>query len=72
MVQIVASALVQGFSNSIKLPKSAYLGYIKDYEGATLMGCELHPVLGGHSQAGGKSFVERMRETETNILLVKS
>ena len=33
----------------------------------------LHPVLGGHSQAeGGKSFVGRMRETETNILLVKS
>lgn len=25
------------------MPKSAYLGYIKDYEGATLMGCELNP-----------------------------
>lgn len=33
----------QGFSKDIKLPKSAYLGYIKDYEGATLMGCELNP-----------------------------
>ncbi|WAR26077.1 KAT2A-like protein, partial [Mya arenaria] len=33
----------QGFSKEIKLPKSAYLGYIKDYEGATLMGCELNP-----------------------------
>ncbi|KAK2146841.1 hypothetical protein LSH36_582g02006 [Paralvinella palmiformis] len=33
----------QGFSKDIKLTKSAYLGYIKDYEGATLMGCELNP-----------------------------
>nr|KAG5695104.1 hypothetical protein BaRGS_015080 [Batillaria attramentaria] len=33
----------QGFSKEIKLPKAAYLGYIKDYEGATLMGCELNP-----------------------------
>lgn len=33
----------QGFSKEIHLPKSAYLGYIKDYEGATLMGCELNP-----------------------------
>ncbi|KAH6939019.1 hypothetical protein HPB50_015607 [Hyalomma asiaticum] len=31
----------QGFSKDIKLPKSVYTGYIKDYEGATLMGCEL-------------------------------
>ncbi|XP_013421892.1 histone acetyltransferase KAT2B-like [Lingula anatina] len=33
----------QGFSKDIKLPKTAYAGYIKDYEGATLMGCELNP-----------------------------
>lgn len=33
----------QGFSKDIKLPKSVYNGYIKDYEGATLMGCELNP-----------------------------
>ncbi|XP_074659125.1 histone acetyltransferase KAT2A-like isoform X2 [Tubulanus polymorphus] len=32
----------QGFSKEIKLSKAAYLGYIKDYEGATLMGCELN------------------------------
>lgn len=25
------------------MPKSRYLGYIKDYEGATLMECELNP-----------------------------
>ena len=28
----------QGFSKDIKLSKSVYQGYIKDYEGATLMG----------------------------------
>ena len=28
----------QGFSKDIKLAKSVYQGYIKDYEGATLMG----------------------------------
>uniref|UniRef100_A0A8C7Q809 histone acetyltransferase n=1 Tax=Oncorhynchus mykiss TaxID=8022 RepID=A0A8C7Q809_ONCMY len=33
----------QGFSKDIKVPKAKYLGYIKDYEGATLMGCELNP-----------------------------
>lgn len=33
----------QGFSNDIKLPRSEYFGYIKDYEGAYLMHCELHP-----------------------------
>lgn len=32
----------QGFSKEIKLLKTAYLGYIKEYEGATLMGCELN------------------------------
>jgi histone acetyltransferase len=33
----------QGFSKDIKLPRSSYVGYIKDYEGATLMECELNP-----------------------------
>lgn len=33
----------QGFSKDIKLPRQAYQGYIKDYEGATLMHCELNP-----------------------------
>eukprot|EP00092_Neocalanus_flemingeri_P021975 GFUD01023832.1.p1 GENE.GFUD01023832.1~~GFUD01023832.1.p1 ORF type:complete len:759 (-),score=221.26 GFUD01023832.1:292-2568(-) len=33
----------QGFSKDLKLPKGVYGGYIKDYEGATLMGCELNP-----------------------------
>lgn len=33
----------QGFSKDIKVPRAKYLGYIKDYEGATLMGCALNP-----------------------------
>lgn len=35
--------VLQGFSKEIKIPKTKYVGYIKDYEGATLMGCELNP-----------------------------
>ena len=34
---------LKGFAKEIKLAKAAYLGYIKEYEGATLMGCELNP-----------------------------
>lgn len=37
------SFALQGFSKEIKIPKTKYVGYIKDYEGATLMGCELNP-----------------------------
>lgn len=33
----------QGFSTQITMPKSSYHGYIKEYEGATLMGCKLNP-----------------------------
>ncbi|EFO25171.2 acetyltransferase [Loa loa] len=33
----------QGFSEKIAMDKKQYHGYIKDYEGATLMGCQLHP-----------------------------
>ncbi len=33
----------QGFSREIRLPRPAFQGYIKEYEGATLMGCELYP-----------------------------
>lgn len=33
----------QGFSKDIKVARPVYAGYIKEYEGATLMHCELHP-----------------------------
>lgn len=32
----------QGFSKDIKVARPIYTGYIKEYEGATLMHCELH------------------------------
>lgn len=35
--------LKQSFTTNISLPIDCYKGYIKDYQGATLMGCELHP-----------------------------
>ncbi|KAK9754405.1 Acetyltransferase (GNAT) family [Popillia japonica] len=33
----------QGFSKDIRISRGVYQGYIKDYEGATLMHCELNP-----------------------------
>ncbi|XP_034238428.1 histone acetyltransferase KAT2A isoform X1 [Thrips palmi] len=33
----------QGFSKDIRLPRQFYQGYIKDYEGAALMHCEIDP-----------------------------
>ncbi|KJH50182.1 Bromodomain protein [Dictyocaulus viviparus] len=33
----------QGFSENVEMPKKLYHGFIKEYEGATLMGCQLHP-----------------------------
>ncbi|KAF2465877.1 histone acetyltransferase GCN5 [Lindgomyces ingoldianus] len=33
----------QGFTKEITLPKSAWMGYIKDYEGGTLMQCTMLP-----------------------------
>ena len=33
----------QGFTKEIKIESTAYAGYIKDYEGATLMDCQLKP-----------------------------
>lgn len=35
----------QGFSKDIKVARPVYAGYIKEYEGATLMHFELHPSL---------------------------
>ncbi|XP_052865783.1 histone acetyltransferase KAT2A [Anopheles cruzii] len=35
----------QGFSKDIKVARPVYAGFIKEYEGATLMHCELHPSL---------------------------
>jgi histone acetyltransferase len=33
----------QGFSKTIAMPKERWFGYIKDYDGGTLMECYIHP-----------------------------
>ncbi|KAH8052118.1 histone acetyltransferase [Aureococcus anophagefferens] len=35
----------QGFDKTISMPKAHYLGYIKDYDGGTLMECYVHPTI---------------------------
>jgi len=36
-------ALGQGFTREITLPRERWVGYIKDYDGGTLMECVIHP-----------------------------
>ena len=33
----------QGFTKSIAMPKGRYMGFIKDYDGGTMMECYVHP-----------------------------
>lgn len=33
----------QGFSKHIAMPKERWVGFIKDYDGGTLMECYVHP-----------------------------
>ncbi|EGB08515.1 putative histone acetyltransferase [Aureococcus anophagefferens] len=40
----------QGFDKTISMPKAHYLGYIKDYDGGTLMECYVHPRAGQESE----------------------
>lgn len=35
----------QGFTKSISMPKERWFGFIKDYDGGTLMECYIHPTL---------------------------
>ncbi|KAH8159249.1 hypothetical protein CIB48_g9003 [Xylaria polymorpha] len=35
----------QGFTKEISLPKSVWMGYIKDYEGGTIMQCSMLPLV---------------------------
>mmetsp|Transcript_29602 Transcript_29602/g.51104 ORF Transcript_29602/g.51104 Transcript_29602/m.51104 type:complete len:438 (-) Transcript_29602:289-1602(-) len=35
----------QGFSKLLQMPQERWLGYIKDYDGGTLMECYVHPAL---------------------------
>lgn len=57
----------QGFSKEIKLSKAAYLGYIKDYEGATLMGCELNPKI---KYTEFSHIIRKQKEVKGSAVLV--
>ena len=35
----------QGFSKHISMPKERWVGFIKDYDGGTLMECYIHPAI---------------------------
>lgn len=35
----------QGFSKALQLPKDRWTGYIKEYDGGTLMECAIHPAI---------------------------
>ena len=35
----------QGFSKTTSMPKERWIGYIKDYDGGTLMECYIHPAI---------------------------
>lgn len=48
----------QAFSPEITLKQEAYLGYIKDYEGATLMECKLTPGI-AHTQVTSVLHIQR-------------
>jgi hypothetical protein len=36
---------MQGFSKNLAMPKTQWSGFIKDYDGAHLMECYIHPTL---------------------------
>ncbi|XP_030766635.1 histone acetyltransferase KAT2A [Sitophilus oryzae] len=55
----------QGFSKDIKLSKTIYQGYIKEYEGATLMHCELNPKI-IYTQA--TSVIRRQKKFITQLI----
>ncbi|EYB83118.1 hypothetical protein Y032_0342g3030 [Ancylostoma ceylanicum] len=53
----------QGFSANVEMPKKLYHGYIKEYEGATLMGCQLHPQMRYTEFSSYMKFVRDIHQT---------
>ena len=49
----------QGFSKHISLPREVWAGYIKDYEGGTIMECEMLPKV---DYLNVQEFIARQRE----------
>ncbi|KAA8494391.1 Histone acetyltransferase GCN5 [Porphyridium purpureum] len=57
----------QGFSKKIQLPRELWQGYIKDYEGVTLMECKLHDKVNylnmpAYIKAQKMALIERLKE----------
>jgi histone acetyltransferase len=58
----------QGFSKHIAMPKERWVGFIKDYDGGTLMECYIHPGM-NYLDANNtinkqrKFILERLQET---------
>lgn len=64
----------QGFSKSITLPFERWQGYIKDYDGVTLMECVLHPKVNYLNipmllKAQKMALVEKMREISNSHIV---
>ncbi|VDL82729.1 unnamed protein product [Nippostrongylus brasiliensis] len=58
----------QGFSEKVEMPKKLYQGYIKEYEGATLMGCQLHPQM---RYTEFSSYMKTVRDLQQAVCDVK-
>lgn len=58
----------QGFSEKVEMPRKLYQGYIKEYEGATLMGCQLHPQM---RYTEFSSYMKTVRDLHQAIADVK-
>ncbi|KAJ1346638.1 PCAF (P300/CBP-associated factor) [Parelaphostrongylus tenuis] len=58
----------QGFSENVEMPKKLYQGFIKEYEGATLMGCQLHPQM---RYTEFSSYMKRVRDLHQVMVEMK-
>jgi histone acetyltransferase len=59
----------QGFSKICSMPKDRWVGYIKDYDGGTLMECYIHP---GMDYLRVKQIVARQRQFIYEIIKQRS
>lgn len=57
----------QGFNKEIKMDISIYQGFIKDYDGATLMHCQLNPKI---VYTELTSVIRKQKEVYTCYLLI--
>jgi histone acetyltransferase len=59
----------QGFSKNIAMPKERWMGYIKDYDGGTLMECYIHP---GFDYLSAKKIISAQRKYVYERLVERS